>query len=124
MTKSYSKDIQLLNKILNNQQNIKNAIKHFECNQNNLENSKMAFDLCSFYMSQIGEAAKLLTDQTKQSFKYFDADCTKYFRNMIDHVYEKMNRKYLTAYIFEIITDDAVSEIKNRIKFCLDNAKS
>lgn len=39
---------------------------------NNLENNKMAFDLCAFYMSQIGEAAKLLTDETKESFEFFN----------------------------------------------------
>lgn len=83
----------------------------------------MAFDLCVFYMSQIGEAAKLLTDKTKTSFKYFDADCTKYFRNMANHVYEKVNRSYLKAYIFSTISKEAIMEIKNRIKYCMDNAK-
>lgn len=123
MVKSFSKDIQLLMKILGNQQNIIDAIKHFECNRNNLENNKMAFDLCAFYMSQIGEAAKLLTDETQKSFKYFNADCTKYFRNMVDHVYEKVNKTYLKAYIFGTISSETVKEIKDRIKFCSENAK-
>lgn len=99
MVKSYQKDIQLLMKILENQQNITETIS----NTNNLENNKMAFDLCAFYMSQIGEAAKLLTDETKESFHYFNADCTKYFRNIVDHIYEKVNKTYLKAYIFSTI---------------------
>ena len=37
MTKSYSKDIQLLLAILRNQDNIKKVIERFQCNQNNLE---------------------------------------------------------------------------------------
>ena len=123
MTKSYSKDVQLLMKILQNQDKINKAIKAFNCNQNNLDKNEMAFDLCAFYMSQIGEAAKLLTDKTKQSFKYFDADCTKYFRNMVDHVYEKVNRSYLKSYIFSTISKEAVMEIKDRIKYCMENAK-
>ena len=53
MTKSYAKDIQLLLAILRNQENIKNALERFGCNQNNLEQEPMAFDLCSFYMAQM-----------------------------------------------------------------------
>lgn len=37
MTKSYSKDIQLLMKILQNQDKINKAIKALNCNQNNLD---------------------------------------------------------------------------------------
>ncbi len=122
MIKSYAKDIQLLMKILQNQNKIDKAINTFNCNQNNLDKNDMAFDLCAFYMSQIGEAAKLLTDETKQTFKYFDADCTKYFRNMVDHVYEKVNRSYLKAYIFSTISKETVTEIKNRIKYCTEHA--
>lgn len=123
MTKSYSKDVQLLMKILQNQDKIDKAIRTFNCNQSNLDKNEMAFDLCAFYMSQIGEAAKLLTDKTKQSFKYFNADCTKYFRNMVDHVYEKVNRSYLKAYIFSTISKEVVMEIKDRTKYCMENAK-
>lgn len=51
MTKSYKKDIQLLMSILQRQNDIKDVIKRFECNSNNLEQDKMAFDLCAFYMA-------------------------------------------------------------------------
>lgn len=78
MIKSYAKDIQLLMKILQNQNKIDKAINTFNCNQNNLDKNDMAFDLCAFYMSQIGEAAKLLTDETKQTFKYLHRACNKY----------------------------------------------
>lgn len=83
----------------------------------------MAFDLCAFYMSQMGEAAKLLTDDTKESFQNFNAETTKYFRNMVDHVYEKVNKTYLKAYIFSIISDPSMKEVKERIKYCTDNAE-
>ena len=64
MTKSYAKDIQLLLAIFRKQDNIKKAIERFGCNQNNLEKDAMAFDLCSFYMAQIGESTKLLTEES------------------------------------------------------------
>ena len=52
---------------LRNQNKITETIKHFGCNQNDLDKNEMAFDLCAFYMAQIGEAAKLLTEDTKKS---------------------------------------------------------
>lgn len=50
MTRSYKKDIQLLMSILQRQNDIKEVMKRFGCSQNNLEQDKMAFDLCAFYL--------------------------------------------------------------------------
>lgn len=124
MTKSYAKDIQLLLAILRNQDNIKNALERFNCNQNNLEQEPMAFDLCSFYMAQIGESAKLLTDESKSALSCLDARILKYFRNQIDHVYEKVNKTYLKPFIFSVISKDAIHEIKERIKYCTAQSKN
>lgn len=124
MTKSYSKDIQLLLKISQNQQKIKMVLKDFKCTEIDLDTNTYAFDLCALYMSQIGEASKYLTDSTKQSFKYFDPSITSYFRNMIDHVYEKVNKKYLKAYIFSMIKQEVIKEIIDRINFCTERAKN
>ena len=123
MTRSYKKDIQLLMSILQRQNDIKEAIKHFGCNQNNLEQDKMAFDLCAFYMAQIGEASKMLTDDTQHSLICINAGVLKAFRNMIDHTYEQVNNKYLNAYIFSISEPEAIEEIKNRINYCNENAE-
>lgn len=123
MTKSYAKDVQLLLVILKNQNNIKSALERFGCNQTNLEKDVMAFDLCSFYMAQIGESAKLLTDDSKISLKCLDAGILKYFRNQIDHAYEKVNKTYLKPYIFSIISKEAMQEVKDRIKYCTNQAK-
>ena len=123
MTKSCAKDVQLLLVILKNQNNIKSALERFGCNQTNLEKDVMAFDLCSFYMAQIGESAKLLTDDSKISLKCLDAGILKYFRNQIDHAYEKVNKTYLKPYIFSIISKEAMQEVKDRIKYCTNQAK-
>ena len=108
--------------ILQRQNNIKEVIKRFGCSQNNLEQDKMAFDLCAFYMAQIGEASKMLTDDTQNCLTCINAGVLKAFRNMIDHTYEKVNKKYLKAYIFSIIEPKAIAEIKNRINYCNENA--
>ena len=123
MTKSYAKDIQLLLAILRNQENIKKAIERFNCNENNLEKDTMAFDLCSFYMAQIGESAKLLTEESKTSLNCLDAGILKYFRNQIDHVYEKVNKAYLKPFIFAVISKEAMQEVKDRIKYCTNQTK-
>ena len=83
MTKSFQKDVQLLMKILQNQDKIKKAIEHFNCTSNKLDMNDMAFDLCAFYMSQIGEAAKLLTDETKDSLEHLNVEYTRYFRTIV-----------------------------------------
>lgn len=123
MTKSYKKDIQLLMSILQRQNDMKEVIKRFECTQNDLEQDKMAFDLCAFYMAQIGEASKMLTDESQNSLSCINFGVLKAFRNMIDHTYEKVNKKYLKAYIFSMITPEAMAEIKNRINYCNENAE-
>lgn len=123
MTKSYAKDIQLLFAILRNQDNIKKVIERFNCNQNNLEKDTMAFDLCSFYMAQIGESAKLLTEESKSALSCLDAGILKYFRNQIDHVYEKVNKTYLKPFIFAVISKEAMLEVKDRIKYCTNQTK-
>ena len=123
MTKSYAKDIQLLLAILRNQDNIKKVIERFNCNQNNLEKDTMAFDLCSFYMTQIGESAKLLTEESKSALSCLDAGILKYFRNQIDHVYEKVNKTYLKPFIFAVISKEAMLEVKDRIKYCTNQTK-
>lgn len=83
----------------------------------------MAFDLCAFYMAQIGEASKLLTDDSQNSLSCIDFSVLKAFRNMIDHTYEKVNKKYLKAYIFSMITPETMAEIKRRINYCNENAE-
>ena len=109
--------------ILQRQNDIREAIERFGCNQNNLVQDKMAFDLCAFYMAQIGEASKMLTNDTPSSLTCINAGVLKAFRNMIGHTYEKINKKYLKAYIFSMIEPKAIAEVKNRINYCNENAE-
>ena len=123
MTKSYSKDIQLLLKISEHQYKITKVLKDFKCTEKDLDTNTYAFDLCALYMSQIDEASKYLTDETRQSFNYFDPSVTSYFRNMIDHIYEKVNKKYLKAYIFHMVKEETKKEVISRINFCREHVE-
>ena len=66
---------------------------------------------------------KMLTNETQSSLTCINAGVLKAFRNMIDHTYEKINKKYLKAYIFSMIEPRAITEIKSRINYCNENAE-
>lgn len=123
MSKSYYRDVQLLLNIIRNQRKIIEAINYFGCNQSNLDKNTMAFDLCAFYMAQIGETAKLLTDNTKESFRKMDVKGLVEFRNKIDHVYDRVNRTVLKKQIFNVISPQVTSEIEQRIQYCMKHRK-
>lgn len=128
MQKSYSKDIQILVGITRNRQKIINAMNEFKCDfsysKKGITNNEMAFDLCAMYMAQIGESAKLLTDNSKCVINSIvDVNTLKYFRNMIDHSYEKVNRDYLQAYIVVVVSDKFLEVLKNQIRICINNKR-
>lgn len=76
------------------------------------------------YMAQIGENVKLLTDKSQEALKEaVNIDILKYFRNMIDHNYEKVNKVYLQAYIQSVISDKAIAAVKNQYLYCMRNKK-
>ncbi len=83
---------------------------------NSILQDEHAFDLCAMYMAQIGENVKLLTDESKDSLsETISLDVLKYFRNMIDHDYEKINKSFLLPYIESTQSDKAISAVKQLI---------
>ena len=42
---------------------------------------------------------------------------------MIDHIYEKVNKKYLKAYIYGMVKGEAMKEVIDRINFCREHAE-
>lgn len=100
LAKDLSRDLQLLLKIAENIESIQNVVRDFKCDFSQTEKglcrNKYAFDLCAFYMAQIGEKIKGLTDGTYAELdKSANLNNFRYFRNMIDHSYENVNRVML-----------------------------
>ena len=130
MSSSKSRDIQILTYILKNQNNIRAAIKRMgvSLNQsatNSIVKDDMAFDLCAMYMAQIGENVKLLTEESQTAVsQIIDVPTLKYFRNMIDHDYEKVNKTILRPYIESAQSDKAMTAIKKLISNCSDAIKA
>lgn len=83
-----------------------------------------AFDLCSFYMAQVGEKVKLLTDQTKTEISNIvDVGILKYFRNLIDHDYDSVNKQVLQGYIRVLTSKELRNALINRIRYCQTHSK-
>ncbi len=124
MAKSLSRDIQVLAYILQNQLKIQDVAKRFERDfsvngSKSVTRDDMAFDLCAMYMAQIGENVKLLTDEMREELdKAMNTSVLKYFRNMIDHAYEKVNKSMLVVYIQTAQSEQAVKAVKDLIKHC------
>ncbi len=121
MTTNKGRDIQVLTYILKNQMKIRSAVERLGASlnssaSNSILQDEQAFDLCAMYMAQIGENVKLLTDESKDSLsETISLDVLKYFRNMIDHDYEKINKSFLLPYIESTQSDKAISAVKQLI---------
>lgn len=77
------------------------------------------------YMAQIGENVKLLTESSKRELsKVVDFRVLRYFRNMIDHNYEKVNRLMLQSYISLMISRPVVTAFRNRLVYYQNNKQS
>lgn len=120
----------LLYKMLRNISDIRSAITTFGCSLNKSSNNylasnKMAFDLCSFYMAQFGEKIKLLSDDTISDLrKYIDLSIFRYFRNIISHDYDSVNKDLLCVYISQVISNSSFYAISNRREYCIKNRRS
>lgn len=124
MNKSYTRDVQVLLKMLANVDSARDVISQFGVNFNTQDSraiykNKYAFDLCAFYLAQFGEKVKLLTDSSRNELsKTVDLGVLKYFRNIIDHDYESVNKVVLQGYIQLLISNSFRSAIIDRIQYC------
>lgn len=115
-------------KILENVNLISGVFRDFNCDfsqtQRGLCNNKYAFDLCAFYMAQVGEKVKLLTDGTYNELnKVASLRNFQYFRNIIDHDYDNVNKLVLQAYIQSVLSPQFINALKARITYCMQNKK-
>ena len=128
-SKSLSKDLGYLYKILEHQNNIKQLLKDFNVSlktdsKNFIGNNKYARDLAALYIAQIGEAVGYLTDDSKKELRQvFSVEMIKYFRNKIYHTYEKVNPLYLAPYIDTAVSKNAIDIVKKRIEYCNANKR-
>ena len=129
MNKSLSRDYQVLLKMIENVNSARDVIKRYSVDfnaksQRYIARSKDALDLCSFYMTQFGEKIKLLTDGSKDYLNaYADLGIMKYFRNIIDHDYESVNKAVLASYLSILVSNQFLSALQERAKYCSQHRK-
>lgn len=126
MTKSYKRDKDLLKSTLEYVDKINRTLKLHRITLDNVISNDLAIDSCAFYLSQIGELAKSLTEDSAL-FLYnattIDLKLLVYCRNMIDHDYTHMNRSLLIMYLRIILSKDFTCLVANRIDYCYKHAK-
>ena len=92
-----------------------------------IDGDSMRVDIMEYIKSQFQNDVDVLwvelTEESKSALSCLDARILKYFRNQIDHVYEKVNKTYLKPFIFSVISKEAVQEVKERIKYCTNQTK-
>lgn len=129
MNKSLSRDYQVLLKMIENVNSARDVIKRYNVDFNAksprfIARDKDALDLCSFYMAQFGEKIKLLTDSSKDYLNnYVDLGIMKYFRNIIDHDYESVNKVVLASYLSILVSNQFLSVLQERAKYCSQHRK-
>lgn len=75
-------------------------------------------------MAQFGEKVKLLTDSSREDLNnYADLGIMKYFRNMIDHDYESVNKAVLASYLSILVSNQFLNALQNRLRYCSQNKK-
>lgn len=129
ISKSLSRDMNVILKIIDNVNNMRELILKggfdFSNTEKGIINNKFAFDLCSFYISQIGEKVKLLTDATVEDLgKVFDIRCCVKFRNLIDHDYEHISKKVLVPYVQMVTSNDFLNALHRRYDYCKQNKRN
>ena len=126
--KNFKTDITRLKKILEHQKDIEETVELFQCefsqSPKGLCNNKKAFDLCSFYMVQIYELSKGLSQSSKDELsKVLNLEVLRMFRNRISHQYDKINKVYLQSYIQQMCSKEAINVMKSRYLYCQENKK-
>lgn len=126
--RNFRHDCQELSAILGKIARTRDIIKRYKCDfsQSNtgLCHNLDAFELCVFQMAQIGERVNLLTDSSREDIEsVINIKILIYFRNMIDHDYDRVNKVILQTYIQQTISDKTINKIKDRLKFCKNNCR-
>jgi len=123
LSKNLSRDINVMYKMVDHIKSMKDGMKRLGCkNKAELMIDKQAMDLSAFYVAQIGELSKVLTDGTRKELRFLNDKTAILLRNKIDHNYEKVSRVMLAEYIMKVCRQDTGKELADRIKYCRDNA--
>jgi len=89
------KDTQRINAILNYYIRIEDAKEEFGNDEEDFMDNRFYHDVCSFYLTQIGENARFLSPETTKKYPEVNWMDMMEIRNTIAHGYEGMDLKLI-----------------------------
>lgn len=124
MSKNLSRDVQTLLRIKKYMDKIKSTLKNHKCsNLDTFIKDEECMDLCAFSVLQINELSKQLTQDTYSNIHFISTSNLIPVRNMIAHDYINMQYAVLYAFITQACSSNSYVDIRDRLKYCMDNKK-
>ena len=124
MSKSLSRDVQVLQKILKYLNKMSQKIKQYNCSSlYSFSQSEDCRDVCSFYILQISELSKMLTKDSYNSLPFLCNGSIVAVRNMIAHDYVGLQIPMLYSFVASCISSQSYKAVKDRLRYCLDNKR-
>lgn len=124
MSKTLSRDIQILLKILTYMEKIKNVLERNACQSSmDFSQNEDCMDICSFCVLQIDSLSRQLTTDSYKSLNFISTGNMIPVRNMIAHDYIRLNKQILYAFVQECCNSSSFSQVKNRIQYCQINKR-
>ena len=85
---------------------------------NKLLTDEYTLDLCSFYIANIGELTRKLTDSTKEALSSIHCHSLLRIRNIIDHAYTSADKSKFIPFIFLLAKDESIRIVSERFEYC------
>lgn len=122
--KTLRTDIEILRKILRHQDGINETMKILNLTSiNEIIANNVALKAIALDLSQIGELAAKLTNDTVDSFINLNVKLAYSIRNRIDHAYLSVKPQEIALTAMQLGSIASLDEIKSRIKYCVANCK-
>jgi len=120
--KTLRTDIEVLRKIMKHQTGINETLEVLKLKSlNDIVENNVALKALALDVGQIGELADKLTKDTVSALINMDVKLAYSIRNRIDHAYLSVKPMEIALTAMQLGSPDAINEIKNRIKYCVEN---
>lgn len=121
MIKSVARDVGILKRMLEHQNDIARLIKESRCcTANALAQQKDCIDLCSFHMLNMYEEYKNLTEESKQQLQFIETGVIRELRNVIGHTYASANKVILASYAMIFSNAKSIECVRLTCMTCIE----
>lgn len=122
--KTLRTDIEILRRILKHQDGLNETMKLLNLNSSSdIIANNVALKALSLDISQIGELADKLSNDTIDSFQCINVKLAYSIRNRIDHAYLSVKPQEIALTAMQLSSNTSIEEIKSRIVYCVSCCK-